>query len=43
MDIDTDWWMTLSPGDNILRLTADDGRENMTATITAPKGVASGV
>ena len=43
MDIDTDWWMTLSPGDNVLRLTADDGRENMTATITAPKGVASGV
>lgn len=43
MDIDTDWWMTLSPGDNVLRLTADEGRENMTATITAPKGVASGV
>ena len=43
MDIDTDWWMTLSPGDNVLRMTADEGRENMTATITAPKGVASGV
>lgn len=43
MDADTDWWMTLSPGDNVLRLTADEGRENLTATITAPKGVASGV
>ena len=43
MDADTDWWMTLSPGDNVLRLTAEEGRENLTATITAPKGVASGV
>lgn len=43
MDADTDWWMTLSPGDNVLRLTADDGRKNLIATITAPKGVASGV
>lgn len=43
MDADTDWWMTLSPGANVLRLTAEEGRENLTATITAPKGVASGV
>lgn len=43
MDADTDWWMTLSPGANVLRLTADEGRENLTATITAPKGVASSV
>lgn len=43
MDYNTDWWMTLAPGDNVLRLTADEGRENMTVTITAPKGVASNV
>ena len=43
MDADTDWWMTLSPGANVLRLTAEEGRENLTATITAPKGGASGV
>lgn len=43
MDYDTDWWMRLNPGNNVLRLTADYGRENMTATITAPKGVASNV
>lgn len=43
MDINTDWWMTLSPGDNVIRLTADEGRENLTASISAPKGVASSV
>ena len=43
MDVDTDWWMTLEPGDNVLRLTADSGRENLTVTIAAPKGVASNV
>lgn len=43
MDVDTDWWMTLDPGENVLRLTADSGRENLTATIGAPKGVASNV
>ena len=43
LDIDSDLWMTLLPGDNILRLTADEGRENLTAVIVAPKGVASGV
>ena len=43
MDYDTDWWMTLAPGDNVLRLTAEEGRENLTVTITAPKGVASNV
>ena len=35
--------LTLDPGDNVLRLTADEGRENLTATVTAPKGVAAGV
>lgn len=43
MDIDTDWWLTLTPGENVLRLTADDGRESLTVTLTAPKGVASNV
>ena len=43
MDINTDWWMTLSPGDNVIRLTADEDRENLTASISAPKGVASSV
>lgn len=43
LDIDSDLWMTLAPGDNILRMTAEEGRENLTATVTAPKGVASGV
>lgn len=43
LDYDSDLWMKLAPGDNVLRLTAEDGRENMTATVTAPKGVASGV
>ena len=42
-DYDSDLWMTLDPGDNVLRLTADEGRENLTATVTAPKGVAAGV
>ena len=43
LDYDSDLWMTLDPGDNVLRLTADEGRENLTATVTAPKGVAAGV
>ena len=43
LDIDSDLWMQLAPGDNVLRMTADEGRENLTATVTAPKGVASGV
>lgn len=43
LDVDSDLWMVLRPGDNILRLTAEEGRESLTATIQAPKGVASGV
>ena len=43
LDYDSDLWMTLAPGANVLRLTADEGRENLTATIHAPKGVAAGV
>lgn len=43
LDYDSDLWMTLAPGENVLRLTADEGRENLTAVITAPKGVAAGV
>ena len=43
LDIDSDLWMMLTPGDNVLRMTADEGNENLTATVTAPKGVASGV
>ena len=43
LDYDSDLWMTLAPGSNVLRLTADEGRENLTATIHAPKGVAAGV
>lgn len=43
LDIDSDLWMTLAPGDNILRMTAEGGRENLTAYVTAPKGVTSGV
>lgn len=43
LDIDSDLWMTLAPGDNVLRMTADEGRENLTVSISAPKGVASSV
>ena len=43
LDYDSDLWMTLAPGANVLRLTADEGRENLTVTIHAPKGVAAGV
>lgn len=43
LDIDSDLWMMLKPGDNVLRMTADEGNENLTAIVTAPKGVASGV
>lgn len=43
LDIDSDLWMMLTPGDNVLRMTADEGNENLTAIVTAPKGVASGV
>ena len=43
LDYDSDLWMTLTPGANVLRLTAEEGRENLTATIRAPKGVAAGV
>lgn len=43
LDIDSDLWMMLAPGDNVLRMTADEGNENLTAIVTAPKGVASGV
>lgn len=43
LDYDSDLWMTLAPGANVLRLTADEGRENLTATIHATKGVAAGV
>jgi hypothetical protein len=35
--------MMLTPGDNVLRMTADEGNENLTAIVMAPKGVASGV
>lgn len=43
LDMDSDLWMCLDPGENVLRLTADEGRENLTAIIAAPKGVASNV
>ena len=43
LDYDSDLWMTLAPGANVLRLTADEGRENLTVTIHAPNGVAAGV
>lgn len=43
LDIDSDLWMMLTPGDNVLRMTSDEGNENLTAIVTAPKGVASGV
>ena len=38
LDIDSDLWMMLTPGDNVLRMTADEGNENLTAIVTAPRG-----
>lgn len=43
LDPDSDLWMTLQPGENVLRLTADDGRSNLHAAIIAPKGVTNSV
>lgn len=43
LDINSDLEMTLKPGSNILRFTADAGRSNVTASIKAPSGVASNV
>lgn len=43
LDINSDLEMTLKPGSNILRFTADAGRNNVTASIKAPAGVASNV
>lgn len=43
LDINSDLEMVLKPGSNIIRLTADSGRNNVTATIKAPAGVASNV
>lgn len=43
LDIDSDLEMVLKPGSNILRFTAEAGRNNVTATIKAPSGVASNV
>ena len=43
LDINSDLEMVLKPGSNILRFTADAGRNNVTATIKAPSGVASNV
>ena len=43
LDINSDLEMTLKPGSNILRFTADSGRDNVTATVKAPSGVASNV
>lgn len=43
LDPNSDLFMTLAPGVNVFRLTADYGRENLNAVISAPKGVASSV
>lgn len=41
MTIDSDWNMILSPGENLLGLTATSGRENLDVRVIAPKGVSS--
>jgi len=43
LDIESDLAMKLSPGENILRLTAETGRENLVCRLHAPRGVMSGV
>lgn len=43
LDIGSDLAMVLLPGENLLRLTAAEGRDNLTCRLSAPKGVASSV
>lgn len=41
--IDSDLFMELAPGDNTIRVNADEGRNNLFVRVFSPKGVKSGV
>ncbi len=43
LTVDSDLSMVLLPGDNLLRMGADAFRENLSAGVSAPRGVISGV